>query len=72
VLPYIFHILNIFNITDKQSIFSGEKKYLKLSSKGRTYKEENGNSKYMFNLTELLIGSLAVGLLLIKIYYFEK
>jgi hypothetical protein len=72
VLPYIFHILNIFNITDKQSIFPGEKKYSRLNSKTLIYRDKNGNSKYMFNLTELFIGSLAIGLLLIKIYYFEK
>jgi len=73
VLPYVFHLLNVYNITDIQSIFPGEKKYCILRNKrGRTYKDKNGNSKYMFNFTELLIGSISVGLLLINFYYFEK
>jgi hypothetical protein len=69
VLPYIFHILNIFNITDIKSIFPGEKKYGRISSRGYPFKDKNGNFLYRFNLTELLIGGTAIALLLINLYY---
>jgi hypothetical protein len=69
VLPFIFDWLNLFNITDIQSIFPDEKKYWRKSVKGWPLKDKNGNFLYWYNLTELLIGGTAICLLLINLYY---